>query len=331
MQPQDREKRVAELERELAVAKAAALVPPPRRVPVTFLLAEALPFRWWYVWALFMVAVVPIAVWYGYPTAFAAAAVLTLVAIYAAQLSSSRKRIALLRWGVVATVVDSEVVSEATYYSGTTWSNSFLPVAHGWSVTRQRWTGPGTKTRVRYEVDGYRGDLVLKGREYTDGVILADQRRPSRALCVTAFAYDLDRDESGSWTGALRTRLKVGMVVWLLIAAAWLTLAGLAASGVHPTFGAPLKVGAGGALRVTGNSQQKRVACDTGSVTVSGVANRVTISGHCASVTVSGHSNRVSIENADVIATSGVANVVTYLSGSPRIDNEGISNVVKQR
>ncbi len=342
--PENPDERVAELERELADAKAAAahrtppagadaasLAPPPRRVPAGFRLAEALPFRWWYVWTLFMVAVVPIAVWFGYPKGFAIAAVLTLIAIYGFQLRSALRRIALLRWGVVATVVDSELLSEGTYYSGTTWYNVYLPIAYGWTVPRQRWSGPNTKTRVRYDVDGYRGELVVKGREYIDGVILADQRQPSRALCVTAFPYDLDRDEAGNWTGKLRTRLKVGMVVWLLIMAAWLTLAALAASGFHPTFGGPLKVGAGSTVKVTGNSQQKRVVCDTGSVTVSGITNTVTITGHCASVTVSGHSNHVSIEDADVISTSGVSNVVTYQTGSPRIDNEGISNVVKQR
>jgi len=144
MQPDDPDDRVAELEREPAAAKAAAahrepataaggndLAPPPRRVPVSFLLTEALPFRWWYVWTLLMVGAVPIAVWFGYPKAFALAAVLTLVGIYAVHLRSAMKRIALLRWGVVANVVGTELISEATYYSGTTWYNVFLPVAHG--------------------------------------------------------------------------------------------------------------------------------------------------------------------------------------------------------
>ena len=342
MPPEDPDERVAELERELTAAKAAAarkrpgaqadtLAAPPRRIPAGFLLAEALPFRWWYVWTLFMVAVVPIAVWFGYPRAFAVAAVLALIAIYGVQLRSAAKRVALLRWGVVATVVDSDVVSEATYYSGTTWYNVLMPVAHGWTVTRQRWSGPNTKTRVNYEVDGYRAELVVKGREYIDGVILADQRQPSRALCVTAFPYDLDRDESGNWTGRLRAGLKVGTLSWFLIVAAWLALAGLAATGFRPDIGRPLTAGAGTTVRVGGNNQLRKVVCDSGAVTVSGITNRVTITGHCASVTVSGHSNRVTVEDADDISTSGIANVVMYQTGSPRIDNEGISNVVKQR
>ncbi|MBV9091957.1 MAG: DUF3060 domain-containing protein [Mycobacteriaceae bacterium] len=325
MQPQDPDAAAAHYRPQTGLA------PPPRRIPASFLLAEALSFRWWYVWTLFMVAVVPIAVWFGYPRAFALAAVLTLVAIYCVQLRSAAKRTALLRWGIVANVVDSNVISEATYYGGTTWYNVFLPVAHGWTVTRRRWSGPNIKTRVTYQVDGYRGELVVKGREYIDGVILADQRQPPHALCVTAFPYDLDRDESGNWTGRLRARLKAGMVGWLFVVAAWLTLAVLAASGLRPDIGGPLTAGAGSVVEVAGNSQQKRVVCDSGSVNVSGITNRVTITGHCAGVTVSGHSNRVTIEDADVISTLGVANVVTYRTGSPRIDNEGISNVVKQR
>lgn len=37
------------------------LSPTPRRVPRTFWLAELLPFRWWYVWTLLVVAVAPAA------------------------------------------------------------------------------------------------------------------------------------------------------------------------------------------------------------------------------------------------------------------------------
>ena len=57
----------------------STLAAPPRRVPGVFWLAELLPFRWWYVWTLFVVAVAPIAVWLKEPMAFAVAAVLTLV------------------------------------------------------------------------------------------------------------------------------------------------------------------------------------------------------------------------------------------------------------
>ncbi len=96
-------------------------------------------------------------------------------------------------------------------------------------MTRERWSGPSTKTQVSYELDGYRGQLTVKGREYDDGVVLADSRNPAKASCVNAFPYDLDRDGTGNWIGELRPRLQAGMAFWLLVVIAWLTLAGYVA------------------------------------------------------------------------------------------------------
>jgi hypothetical protein len=53
-------------------------------VPASFLLAELLPFRWWYLWAMFMIAVALIAIWAAAPLAFSITAVAALV---------------LLKWG----------------------------------------------------------------------------------------------------------------------------------------------------------------------------------------------------------------------------------------
>jgi hypothetical protein len=157
--------RIAELERQLADAQgevravdedsggvgqshvrlnppARELIPPaqtyeaplaaqPRKVAAAFRLAEVLPFRWWYVWALFMIAVAPIAIWVRTPAVFAVVAVLGVVAIYGFQIRAARTRLALLKWGQVATVTGTEVLSRGTYYSGTTSYNVYLPVAHG--------------------------------------------------------------------------------------------------------------------------------------------------------------------------------------------------------
>lgn len=141
----------------------------PRRVPVAFRLAELLPFRWWYVWTLFVVAVAPIALWIQLPKAFAAVATLTLAGIYGVHLRGARVRLGLLRWGRAADVIEAETLSRATHYGGTTRYNVYLPVAHGWTVTRRRWSGPNTKTRIRYALDGQRGEIVVRGREYVDG------------------------------------------------------------------------------------------------------------------------------------------------------------------
>lgn len=305
----------------------APLAPPPRRIPVAFRLAEALPFRWRYVWTLFVVGIAPIALWIKMPVAFAAAAVLTLAGIYGVHLFGARARLGLLTWGRVATVTSTEKHSRAQHF------NARLPMAHGWTVTRARWSGTNTETKVSYSLDGHRGDLVVRGREYVDGVILADERDPGRARCVTAFPYDLDRDDTGNWVGALRPRLRAGMACWLLIVVGWLTLAGLAAAGLRTNLAGDSpseNVPNSGTLQVSGSGTTKTVPCNSGYLSVSGVTNTITISGHCTSVSVAGKGNRVMIDSADAISISGTGNVVTYHWGSPKIANTGTSNTVTQ-
>ena len=88
---EDPEQRIADLEKQLADARRIAdleaqlaprmfgmgrtptapvdtrLADAPRRVPLRFVLAEMLPFRWWYLFALFMVAIPPMIVWLPQP------------------------------------------------------------------------------------------------------------------------------------------------------------------------------------------------------------------------------------------------------------------------
>src|SRR6202034_845580 len=122
----------------------SGLAPPPRRIPLAFRLAEALPFRWWYVWTLFIVAITPIVLWIQQPRAFAAVAVLTLAGIYATKVCGVRIRLGLLRGGRVANVIDRETRTDTTPYRRTTRYNVYLPVARGWTVVRQRLSGPNT-------------------------------------------------------------------------------------------------------------------------------------------------------------------------------------------
>jgi Protein of unknown function (DUF3060) len=312
----------------------AALVSPPRSVPAAFWLAELLPFRWWYLWVLFVVALVPFALWLHTPKAFAAVAVLTLAAIYAVHLSGARTRLALLRRGRVVTVTGTESLSRDSRFGGSAWFNVHLPQAHGWTVTRRRWSGPNTKTSVHYTLDGWQGELVVRGRQYVDGVILADSRDPARARCVTSFAYDLDRDETGNWVGRLRPGLRGQMACWLAIVVGWLALAGAAAAGFSPDFSGrgspPAAVPAAGTLQVSGTGTGRTVRCNNGYLSVSGMDNTVTVTGHCTSVSVSGTGNRVAVDSTDAVSTSGHGNVVTYHWGSPKVVDAGTSNTVRQ-
>ncbi len=61
----------------------------------------------------------------------------------------------------------------------------------------------------------------MHGLPYDNGVILADKRKPERALCVSSFPYDLDRDASGNWVGHVGPRVIVGSVLMIVLLVGW--------------------------------------------------------------------------------------------------------------
>jgi hypothetical protein len=199
---------------------ATRLSPPPRSVPFAYR-AVAIPFSMWTLFTLFMIAVAPIALWIFIPLSAVAVAGLTFLVAIAVLLRKSARRHALLKWGEVATVVNTDLLARGTYYSGTTVQNVRMAQAHGWTVERRWYSGPVSKTRVDYELRGTRASIVIRGLEYDDGVILADSRDPSRALCVSSFPYNLERDEAGNWTGQIPARVKVGSLVMIDLLIAW--------------------------------------------------------------------------------------------------------------
>ena len=83
-------------------------------------------------------------------------------------------------------------------------------------------------------------------------------------------------------------------------------------------------------VTVSGVGEVKTIACNGNVVDISGVDNTVVISGQCANVSVSGVKNEVTVEASAQISASGMENRVTYLTGTPVIDNSGMSNVVEQ-
>ena len=192
----------------------------PRAVPAGFRLASV-RFSWWTVWALFMIAVAPIAVWIFEPLALVIVAGVTFVVVVFLTLRRTALRLSLLKWGEVATIIDQDVKSVGTYYSGTTVQNVRMAQAHGWTVERRWYSGPVTKTVVNYELRGTRGSLTIRGLPYDNGVILADSRDPRRALCISSFPYNLERDPSGNWIGQVGARSTVGAIVMIDILLAW--------------------------------------------------------------------------------------------------------------
>jgi hypothetical protein len=192
----------------------------PRAVPLKFRLV-VLPWSWWTVFTLFMVAISPIALWIFFPITGAIAVGLTFLVIAVLRARRYRLQMALLKWGGVATVVDANVLATGTYYSGTTYQNVRLAQAHGWRVDRRWYSGPATTTRVEYELNGTRAELKMRGLPYAGGVILAHSKDPKRALCVSSFAYDLNRDTDGNWVSRLPARVVIGSVAMTTVLLVW--------------------------------------------------------------------------------------------------------------
>ena len=88
-------------------------------------------------------------------------------------------------------------------------------------MTWKWYSGPAYKTKVEYQVGSGHGSLIIRGLEYEDGVILADPRRPERALCVSSFPYGIEPDDSGNWVGTLPNRVLVSSVIMTLFVVAW--------------------------------------------------------------------------------------------------------------
>jgi uncharacterized coiled-coil protein SlyX len=86
----------------------------------------------------------------------------------------------------------------------------------------------------------------------------------------------------------------------------------------------------GGSLTVKGNGETKTIACNDGYLTVDGRAETVTVTGHCARVSVDGVIHHVTVDSADAIDVDGINNVVTYHSGSPHVTKSGAQNTVQQ-
>ena len=176
----------------------------------------------WTVFALVMVAMSPIALSDLPARSPGWSCVATFLVVMCLATRKYARLMGLLRWGVSGHVMAAVPLDVGTYYSGTTYQNVRLPIARGWRVARQFYSGPGTKTKLSYQLGGTSGELTLRGREYIDGVILVDSRKPSRAACVTAIPFDLsERTPSGDWTGDLRFGTIFGAVAMLVFVVAW--------------------------------------------------------------------------------------------------------------
>nr|WP_231986393.1 DUF3060 domain-containing protein [Mycobacterium sp. E2479] len=130
-----------------------------------------------------------------------------------------------------------------------------------------------------------------------------------------------------------RTPRRVARAFSLTAVAVGLALAGLVAIGLHSDFaagGPSTTVPQAGTLQASGIGTTKTIPCHAGYLSVSGKNNTITLTGHCTSVSVSGSGNHVAVDSTDAVSASGTGNVVLYHWGSPKIDNVGTANIVRQ-
>jgi hypothetical protein len=194
----------------------APLAEPPRHVPLAYRLAT-FNLIGAELFILLMGFVAPIAVWMFAPIAIPGALIVAVVGIvwFRGRIYLARTRI--LKWGKVATVTNNDTLSAGTYYSGTTYQNMRKRSANGWDATTSWYSGPGYTNKVDYTLDGAAGTLKFRGLLYTNGVILADSRKPTRALCVSQFPYSVKPGPDGQFSGELSAWLWGGIIATLVV------------------------------------------------------------------------------------------------------------------
>ena len=207
-------------------AATEPLGPAPRRVPVAMMFGELFACPHWfafgtYVFILGMSAVTPIGFWMAHPGAFAPFAFALLALLLVLRVAKAAKRVRLLQWGRQA-----RVLAVQSDFTGTFWSGVAIPVATGWQVDRGGSGGTGHRNTVKYATeDGREHWLVHKGLQWGGGVVLYDTERPGSALCVDAFACDLDRDARGEWLGRLRPGQGLAAFALVTVTIAWIAAA----------------------------------------------------------------------------------------------------------
>lgn len=139
-------------------------------------------------------------------------------------------------------------------------------------------------------------------------------------IAIGSLVNRFRRNQPSTPTGIVLSAALGLVSIVVLVAFVWQAVA--ASSG-------PIQMPPGSSLNVRGNGETKSIACNGGHVTVDGRDETVTVTGHCSSVSVDGVIHHVTIDSADSIDVDGIHNVVTYHSGSPKVTNSG-QNTVRQ-
>lgn len=201
--------------------RVGRLTPGPRRVPPALRLATTTlgPIG---LFVLFMTALSPMAVWILLPWTIPVAAAVGLAIVGLRCAALYRARVPVLRWGEVATVTAAqESIGSSSY------TNVPMRRARGWHTWWESYTGQGRRTELTFTVAGRAGRLVVGGAPYEGGVVLADPRDPSKALCVSQLWFSVEPDDAGqlphglpalAWLGVLLTLGSLAALLGLLVA-----------------------------------------------------------------------------------------------------------------
>lgn len=195
---------------------AAGLAEPPRPVPMSYRIAT-FNLSVYELFILAIGAVAPIALWALFPVVIPAALIAAVLVIGWFRGSRYVKRIGMLKWGKVATVTNNDTLSKGTYYSGLTYNNMRKRTATGWDAKTIWYSGPAYKNKADYVLDGATGSLEWRGLQYQQGIILADSRKPSRAMEVSMFPYSVKPGPDGQLTGELSAWLWGGIISTLVV------------------------------------------------------------------------------------------------------------------
>jgi len=192
------------------------LADPPRHVPMSYRLAT-FNLSVYELFILLIGIIAPIAVWIFAPMVIPGALIAAVLVIGWFRGRRYVRRIGMLKWGKVATVSNNDTLDKGTYYSGVTYNNMRKRTATGWDARTIWYSGPAYKNKVDYTLDGATGSLEWRGLQYQQGVILADSRKPSRAMELSMFPYSIKPGPDGQLTGDLSAWLWGGIIATLVI------------------------------------------------------------------------------------------------------------------
>ncbi|MBW2528420.1 MAG: hypothetical protein JRI23_29865 [Deltaproteobacteria bacterium] len=106
--------------------------------------------------------------------------------------------------------------------TGSSYKNWNLPVARGWEVTYEPYTGSGTKTSLQFlTADGRTGAATVKGRPYESGVVLYHPVT-MRAHCVSDFRCAPRPNARGQWQPGLSISVIIRACITGLVLGLWL-------------------------------------------------------------------------------------------------------------